>query len=73
MVRRRRIKGYYPFYFYRQDDYAIHPTFQFPKTHFSNIPVFHHSNCERSELSTNFMPAIGVTHFVTVQGFRVQG
>jgi len=25
-------------------NFAIYPILQFPKTHFSNIPAFHHSN-----------------------------
>ena len=27
------------------------PLSQFPRTHYSSIPTFQHSNCERSELS----------------------
>ena len=30
---------------------TINPTLHYPRTHYSNIPVFHHSNCERSELT----------------------
>jgi hypothetical protein len=29
---------------YHQDEFAIYPILQFPITHFSNIPAFHHSN-----------------------------
>jgi hypothetical protein len=32
----------------------IYKLFFFLQTHFSSIPVFHHSNCERSELSLAF-------------------
>ncbi len=28
------------------------PLFHFPKTHYSIIPVFQYSNCERSDLSS---------------------
>ena len=31
---------------------AINPTLHYPRTHYSTIPVFHHSNRERSELSS---------------------
>jgi hypothetical protein len=30
---------------------TINPTLHYPKTHYSTIPLFHHSNCERSELT----------------------
>jgi hypothetical protein len=30
----------------------------YPKTHCSTIPVFHHSNCERSELTLIFVASI---------------
>ncbi len=30
---------------------TINPTLHYPRTHYSTIPVFHHSNCERSELT----------------------
>jgi hypothetical protein len=30
---------------------TINPTLHYPKTHYSITPVFHHSNCERSELT----------------------
>jgi hypothetical protein len=30
---------------------TINPTLHYPRTHYSYIPVFHHSNCERSELT----------------------
>jgi hypothetical protein len=30
---------------------AINPTLHYPRTHYSTIPLFHHSNCERSELT----------------------
>ncbi len=30
----------------------VHPLFHFPITHYSIIPVFQYSNCERSELSS---------------------
>jgi hypothetical protein len=33
------------------DDGAINPTLHYPRTHYSTFPVFHHSNCERSELT----------------------
>ena len=33
-------------------NFADVPIFHFPKTQYSNIPVFQHSNCERSELSS---------------------
>jgi len=37
---------------------TINPTLHYPKTHHSTIPGFHHSNCERSELSsTHCAPA----------------
>jgi len=32
------------------DGGTINPTLHYPRTHSSTIPVFHHSNCERSEL-----------------------
>jgi len=32
---------------------TINPTLHYPRTHYSTIPLFHHSNCERSELSSN--------------------
>jgi hypothetical protein len=32
------------FRLYPQDNSAIYPILQYPKTHFSNIPAFHHSN-----------------------------
>ena len=32
-----------------KNSFAIRPNFHFPRTHYSGIPVFHHSNCERSE------------------------
>ena len=28
---------------------TINPTLHYPKTHYSTIPLFHHSICERSE------------------------
>ena len=28
---------------------TINPTLHYPRTHYSIIPLFHHSNCERSE------------------------
>ena len=31
---------------------TINPTLHHPRTHYSTIPLFHHSNCERSELSS---------------------
>ena len=34
-------------------DFANKPLSHFPRTHYSIIPVFQHSNCERSELSSN--------------------
>ena len=30
---------------------AINPTLHYPRAHHSTIPLFHHSNCERSELT----------------------
>jgi hypothetical protein len=30
----------------------INPTLHYPRTHYSTIPVFHHSNYERSKLSS---------------------
>jgi len=30
---------------------TINPTLHQPRTHYSTIPLFHHSNCERSELT----------------------
>jgi hypothetical protein len=30
--------------------FIIKPSSHYPRTHCSDIPVFHHSNCERSEL-----------------------
>jgi len=30
----------------------INPTLHYLRTHYSTIPVFHHSNCERSKLSS---------------------
>ncbi len=30
----------------------VHPLFHFPITHYSIIPIFQYSNCERSELSS---------------------
>jgi hypothetical protein len=30
--------------FIAKTDFAIYPILQYPKTHFSNIPAFHHSN-----------------------------
>jgi hypothetical protein len=30
---------------------TINPTLHHPKTHYATIPLFHHSNCERSELT----------------------
>jgi hypothetical protein len=30
---------------------TINPTLHYPRTHYSNIPLFHHSNSERSELT----------------------
>jgi hypothetical protein len=30
---------------------TINPTLHYPRTHYSIIPLFHHSNCERSELT----------------------
>jgi len=30
---------------------TINPTLHCPSTHYSNFPVFHYSNCERSELT----------------------
>ena len=32
-------------------DFINNPFFHFSKTHYSIIPVFQHSNCERSELT----------------------
>jgi len=29
---------------------TINPTLHYPRTQYSTIPLFHHSNCERSEL-----------------------
>jgi hypothetical protein len=37
---------------------TINPRLHYPKTHYSTIPLFHHSNCERSELTcTSAKPA----------------
>jgi len=36
MVRRRRIKEYYPFLFYCQHTFTINPTLQYSRTHPSN-------------------------------------
>ncbi len=33
-------------------DFANKPMSHFARTHYSSIPVFQYSNCERSELST---------------------
>ena len=33
---------------------TINPTLHYPRTHYSTIPLFQHSNCERSELSSNY-------------------
>ena len=30
---------------------TINPTLHYPRTHYSTIPLFHHSICERSELA----------------------
>jgi hypothetical protein len=30
---------------------TINPTLHHPRPHYSTIPLFHHSNCERSELT----------------------
>jgi hypothetical protein len=30
---------------------TIHPTLHYPRAHYSTFPLFHHSNCERSELT----------------------
>ncbi len=38
------LKDIIRFQFYRQDDNTINPTLQYPKSHFSNIPSFQHSN-----------------------------
>jgi hypothetical protein len=29
----------------------INPTLHYPRAQYSTIPLFHHSNCERSELT----------------------
>ena len=34
-------------------DFANKPLSHFPRTHCSIIPLFQHSNCERSELTCN--------------------
>jgi hypothetical protein len=34
----------------------INPTLHYPRTQYSTIPVFHHSNCERSEPNSYFLP-----------------
>jgi hypothetical protein len=33
---------------------TINPILHYPRTHYSTIPVFHHSSCERSELTCIF-------------------
>jgi hypothetical protein len=33
---------------------TISPTLHYPRTHYSTIPLFHHSNCERSELTCQY-------------------
>ena len=33
------------------DGGTINPTLHYPRTHYSTITLFHHSNCERSELT----------------------
>ena len=34
--------------------FANNPIYHLPKTHYSIIPFFHYSNCERSELSSSY-------------------
>jgi len=34
---------------------TINPTLHHPKTHYSSIPTFHHSNVEQSELSSKLL------------------
>ena len=38
------IKDHNQFNLLSEPNFAIYPKSHFPKTHFSNIPVFHHSN-----------------------------
>ena len=40
----------------------VHPLFHFPITHYSIIPVFQYSNCERSELSSNIGIRLKIRH-----------
>ncbi len=40
----------------------VQPLFHFPITHYSIIPVFQYSNCERSELSSNIGIRLKIRH-----------
>jgi hypothetical protein len=42
--------------FHVKKNFASKPMSHFTKTHYSIIPVFQHSNCERSELSSSSHP-----------------
>ncbi len=45
---------------------TINPTLNYPRTHYSTIPVFHHSNCERSELSSGLISLDTPSEFLYV-------
>ena len=34
---------------------TINPPFHYPRTQYTRIPLFHHSNCERSELTCDIL------------------
>ena len=52
--------------------FANKPLSHFPRTHYSIIPVFQHSNCERSELSSA-LAFLAAKYSVTVKIFFAIG
>jgi hypothetical protein len=50
----------------------INPTLHYPKTHYSTIPVFHHSNRERSELTCSFLKWI-LCNYIKIASYHAYG